>query len=169
MWANIPSFQNPPPSTTALLQSSPPTVATVSSFFFKKIILKLKYSWFTMWCSFLVYREMIQFTHTHRHMYINIYTCIRGIPRRRGWQNPLQYSCLENPLDRGSWYAAILRVAQSPTWLKQLITQAHTCIQIYSLSDFFHYSLLQDIEYFPLCHTVGSCHLSFLCIVVCMC
>ena len=27
--------------------------------------------------------------------------------------NPLQYSCLENPVDRGAWWAAILRVTQS--------------------------------------------------------
>ena len=33
--------------------------------------------------------------------------------------NPLQYSCLENPLDRGAWWAALPRVAQSQTRLKQ--------------------------------------------------
>ena len=27
--------------------------------------------------------------------------------------NPLQYSCLENPRDRGAWWAAICGVAQS--------------------------------------------------------
>ena len=34
--------------------------------------------------------------------------------------NPLQYSCLENPRDRGSWLAAIYGVTQSQTRLKQL-------------------------------------------------
>ena len=29
--------------------------------------------------------------------------------------NPLQYSCLENPSDRGGWWAAIYGVAQSWT------------------------------------------------------
>ena len=33
---------------------------------------------------------------------------------------PLQYSCLENPVDRGAWWAAVHRVAQSQTHLKQL-------------------------------------------------
>ena len=33
---------------------------------------------------------------------------------------PLQYSCLENPMDRGAWSAAIHRVAQSQTQLKGL-------------------------------------------------
>ena len=32
---------------------------------------------------------------------------------------PLQYSCLENPMDRGAWWAAIYGVAQSRTRLKQ--------------------------------------------------
>ena len=27
--------------------------------------------------------------------------------------NPLQYSCLENPMDRGAWWAAIQRFAKS--------------------------------------------------------
>ena len=34
--------------------------------------------------------------------------------------NPLQYSCLENPRDRGAWRAAVDGVAQSRTRLKQL-------------------------------------------------
>ena len=33
--------------------------------------------------------------------------------------NPLQYSCLENPRDRGAWWAAVYGVAQSWTRLKQ--------------------------------------------------
>ena len=34
--------------------------------------------------------------------------------------NPLQYSCLENPRDRGAWWAAVYGVAQSRTRLKRL-------------------------------------------------
>ena len=34
--------------------------------------------------------------------------------------NPLQCSCLENPRDRGSWWAAVYGVAQSRTRLKRL-------------------------------------------------
>ena len=37
----------------------------------------------------------------------------------------LQYSCLENPMDRGAWQAAVHRVAQSQTQLKQL--SMHVC------------------------------------------
>ena len=39
---------------------------------------------------------------------------------REGNCNPLQWSCLENPRDRGAWWAAIYGVAQSRTRLKQL-------------------------------------------------
>ena len=32
--------------------------------------------------------------------------------------NPLQYSCLENPMDRGAWRATVPGVAKSQTQLK---------------------------------------------------
>ena len=32
-----------------------------------------------------------------------------------GHGNPLQYSCLENPMDRGAWQATVYRVAESDT------------------------------------------------------
>ena len=35
---------------------------------------------------------------------------------RRG--NPLQYSCLENPMDRGTWWATVHGVTKSWTRLK---------------------------------------------------
>ena len=39
-----------------------------------------------------------------------------------GHGDPLQYSCLENPMDRGAWLATVYRVAKSQTQLKQLST-----------------------------------------------
>ena len=39
--------------------------------------------------------------------------------------NPLQYSCLENFMDRGVWQAAALRVTESDT-TEQLSTHTHT-------------------------------------------
>ena len=35
-----------------------------------------------------------------------------------GHGNPLQYTCLENPMDRGTWWATVQRVAKSLTQLK---------------------------------------------------
>ena len=36
--------------------------------------------------------------------------------------NPLQYSFLENPMDRWAWWATVCRVAKSQPWLKRLST-----------------------------------------------
>ena len=39
--------------------------------------------------------------------------------------NPLQCSCLKNPVDRGAWWATVHTVAQSRTRLKRL--SMHAC------------------------------------------
>ena len=44
----------------------------------------------------------------------------------KGYGNPLQYSCLENPVGRGAWWAAVHGVAQSQTTLKSLSMHAST-------------------------------------------
>ena len=41
-----------------------------------------------------------------------------GISPGGGHGNPLQYSCLENAMDRGAWQATVLGVANSWTRLK---------------------------------------------------
>ena len=46
---------------------------------------------------------------------------ITGLGRRsprEGNGNPLQYSCLGNPLDRGAWWATVHRAAKSQTRLR---------------------------------------------------
>ena len=43
--------------------------------------------------------------------------------------NPLQCSCLENPRDRGAWWAAVYGVAQSRTRLKRLSSSSSSSIQ----------------------------------------
>ena len=35
-----------------------------------------------------------------------------------GYGDPLQYSCLENPIDRAAWWATICRVVKTQTRLK---------------------------------------------------
>ena len=40
-----------------------------------------------------------------------------GRPLREGNGNPLQYSCLENPMDGGAWWATVHGVAKSWTRL----------------------------------------------------
>ena len=43
-----------------------------------------------------------------------------------GHGNPLQYSCLENPMDRGAWWATTCKFAKSWTPLKWLSTHAQS-------------------------------------------
>ena len=53
---------------------------------------------------------------------------IRGVGLIRGWGrfsgaghgNPLQYCCLENPMDRGRWRATVHALSNSQTQLKRL-------------------------------------------------
>ena len=42
-----------------------------------------------------------------------------------GHSNPLEYSCLEYPMDRGAWWATVHRVTKSWTRLKQLTMYVH--------------------------------------------
>ena len=68
---------------------------------------------------------------------------------------------LGNPMDRGSWQATVHGVAKSQT---QLSTHTNILLQTP-----FHYRLLQGIEYSSPCYPVGSCCLSILYTVACIC
>ena len=57
-----------------------------------------------------------------------------------GIGNLLQYSCLENPMDRGAWWATVCRIAKSQTWQKWLST--HT---------FLFYKWKPGVLLFPKC------------------
>ena len=60
---------------------------------------------------------------------------IPGLGKSPGGEhgNPLQYSCLENRMDRGSWQATVHSVAKSRTQLKRLCMQA--CINYFGEND----------------------------------
>ena len=53
--------------------------------------------------------------------------------------NPLEYSCLENTMDRGAWRATVHRVTKSQTQLKQLSTHAPLLY-----SQFFTFRKMRD-------------------------
>ena len=53
------------------------------------------------------------------HLSLKLFHCLQ---ERSG--NPLQYSCLENPMDKGAWWATVHGVAKSWTWL----SDSHTHI-----------------------------------------
>ena len=42
--------------------------------------------------------------------------------------NPLQYSCLVNPMDRGAWWATVQRLTESQTQLKRFSTHAGSLV-----------------------------------------
>ena len=43
--------------------------------------------------------------------------------------NPFQYSCLENPMDRGAWWAAVLGVTKSRTRLSDFTSLHHLLLE----------------------------------------
>ena len=61
--------------------------------------------------------------------------------------NPLQCSCLENPMDRGAWRATIRRVTKSWTWLSTSPTQKHglkiTTNSVTSKTEIYAFTLLE--------------------------
>ena len=81
--------------------------------------------------------------------------------------NPLQYSCLENSMDRGAWQAIVHGVAKRIVGL--LMFQMHSKeIQLYiytyiSFQIIFHCRLLQDIDYSSLRCSVNLCCLLLIC------
>ena len=61
-------------------------------------------------------------------IYIYILLCIKWIINENlgeGNGTPLQYSCLENPTDRGAWWAAVHGVAKSQTQLSEFTFTFH--------------------------------------------
>ena len=65
-----------------------------------------------------------------------------------GHGNPLQYSYLENPMDRGAWWASVHGVKKSQTWLKRLSMYAPTIYspwnELKSLSLLNDYTVITD-------------------------
>ena len=54
--------------------------------------------------------------------------------------NPLHCSCLENPRDRGAWWAAIYGVAQSRTRLKRLSSSSSNFVfRVYPYCSMYHH------------------------------
>ena len=73
-------------------------------------------------------------------------TSIPGLGRSlwRGHGNPLQYSCLVNPMDRGTWQATVHRITKSLKWLKWLSTYS-TYTWIYKA----HEHLIVHLNVYP--------------------
>ena len=57
--------------------------------------------------------------------------------------NPLQYSCLETPVDGGVWRAVVYGVAQSQTRLKRLSSSSSSNTYIWNLERWYQQSYVQ--------------------------
>ena len=55
-----------------------------------------------------------------------VYTCICFCRYMYKYGTPLQYSCLENPMDGGAWWAAVHGVAKSQTRLSDFTFTFHS-------------------------------------------
>ena len=67
----------------------------------------------------LLFSSLISFSDIHQIIWW--LWCYFG----EGNGNPLQYSCLENPMNGGAWWAAIHGVAKSRTWLSDFTFTFH--------------------------------------------
>ena len=52
-----------------------------------------------------------------------------------GHGNALQYSCLENPMDKGDWQARVQRIAKSWTQLSDHASRTHADSMVLLLKD----------------------------------
>ena len=54
----------------------------------------------------------------------------------KGNENPLQYSCLGNPMDRRAWQVTVRRVAKESDVTEGLNNKPASCLQLYEDSEF---------------------------------
>ena len=72
------------------------------------------------------YLKMTKFFVTQKTKKIDFLYLLSGYhPCREGNGTPLQYSCLENPMDGGAWWAAVHGVAKSWTQLRDFTFTFH--------------------------------------------
>ena len=92
--------------------------------------------------------------HTHTHTHTRIWASLSGSSSRESASNagaigvealipgsgrypgggndiPLQYSCLENTMDRGSWWVQSMGLQKNQTWLKWLSKHAYMYMNIH--------------------------------------
>ena len=77
------------------------------------------------------------------------------LPFGEGNGSPLQYSCLENPMDRGAWEGMVHRILKSQTRLKRFSTQHYVTFRCHvseappgwgSFSDFLVFDDFDSFE-----------------------
>ena len=82
-------------------------------------------------------------------------TWVRKIPWRRARQ-PLQYSCLANPIDRGAWQATVHRDAKNQPWLKWF--SMHACRPTSETTDKLHDAETSSVKQIPMYFPTFWCY-----------
>ena len=84
-----------------------------------------------------------------------------------GHSNPLQHSCLENPMDRGAWWATVHTITQSqaqlrwfstPTFILLCLTWFYIYIYIYFFFSFFFLQI--EVLWQTCIKQIYQCHFS---------
>ena len=78
-------------------------------------------------CFVECYCRIVSWPAHFRHLLYGSFSGGWGLSLLKGEGNgtPLQYSCLENPMDGGAWWAAVHGVAKSRTWLNDFTFTFH--------------------------------------------
>ena len=83
-----------------------------------------------------------------------------GRSPEKGHGNPLQYSCLESPTDRGAWRATVHRISKSQTRLKRLSvrvrTHTHTHTHFNLIKTFIWSKASDDTEFYQRYNQLAS-------------
>ena len=97
--------------------------------------------WLPRWCQWS--RTLLPI-----HEIVTDVGSIRGSGRSPGGGhgNPLQYSCLENPKDRGAWWVTVHRVTKSQTQLKGLSMQHTSILSIFCYNFSANFRLQTDVK-----------------------
>ena len=125
------SFSNANLSNVCLLCRVQFWLASIKGFFTKQL-RNIKHITIGLYYGFLGSTRFKEPTHQSRRCDRHRFDPWVGKTPWRKICNPLQYSCLENPMERGIWWATVHRVPKNWTRLKQL--SMYTCIlSLYSI------------------------------------
>ena len=85
---------------------------------------------FISWCTFELFTLWVVMNNAAMNIHVhvfneNVFSSFWSIYPREGNGTPLQYSCLENPVDRGAWKAAVHGFAKSQIRLSDFTFHFH--------------------------------------------
>ena len=109
----------------------------VASHFLFQVSLQPK-DWNLFSCISCIGRQFLYHWHHLESLYICMYACGEGNV------NPLQYSCLGNPMDGGAWWATVHWVARSWKWLSNFTFTFHSYALEKGMATYLQCSCLEN-------------------------